>query len=272
MEQTIRDEISLIYFSPTNTTKQNCMAIIKGMGIGHTKFINLTKAEVRSTPQEITTSLVMIGIPVYEDRIPPLVRKSLKDLKWATPPLVIINATYGNVGYGIVLQEIAQIIKNKGAKILGVSATLGEHSFSTNQLPISLERPSKEDLQQAREFGKDLQNRLTQNPIPIIELNQIPGKLPFKVKIMPSGIPKIVTKKPEIDPQLCTHCEVCVNLCPTQSIDPTTYHINNKTCIRCFSCVKRCPQGARKIEYRLFPMVKNFMKAALNGEKSPYFQ
>jgi len=51
-----------------------------------------------------------------------------------------------------------------------------------------------------------------------------------------------------IDKNLCTDCEICLEVCPVSAIDLKTHTINNKKSIACFECYLRCPEGAIKIK------------------------
>ena len=51
----------------------------------------------------------------------------------------------------------------------------------------------------------------------------------------------------------CTHCGVCVPLCPTDAlkVDPSTRRLifSNDMCIACEYCVKICPFGAMEVHF-----------------------
>ncbi len=51
-----------------------------------------------------------------------------------------------------------------------------------------------------------------------------------------------------IDKNLCTDCEICLEVCPVSAIDLKTHTIDNKKSITCFECYLRCPEGAIKIK------------------------
>ena len=57
-----------------------------------------------------------------------------------------------------------------------------------------------------------------------------------------------IVGKPVIDATKCSHCEACINQCPTNAIVSndvnTSTHINIDECIFCSVCADVCPQGA----------------------------
>lgn len=67
-------------------------------------------------------------------------------------------------------------------------------------------------------------------------------------KRMAVWVRRILTARPEIDPQLCIHCNACKNGCPVKppAIDPERGHggVDQATCIRCYCCHEFCPVKA----------------------------
>jgi len=51
----------------------------------------------------------------------------------------------------------------------------------------------------------------------------------------------------------CTHCSVCVPICPTEAlvVESATRNVNfyNEKCIACELCVKACPIGAMEVHF-----------------------
>lgn len=48
-----------------------------------------------------------------------------------------------------------------------------------------------------------------------------------------------------VDSALCTGCQACGSVCPTQCISFSPYaSINSGACVQCESCAETCPTGA----------------------------
>ncbi|MGB7606718.1 MAG: flavodoxin domain-containing protein, partial [Lutisporaceae bacterium] len=95
--------VAVIYFSPTGTTKDILYAIAKGMDINSPRIIDITFPNIRNTNiSSIDEDMLIIGVPVYEERIPKILYPFLNTLKGNKKPVVLV-AVYGNIGDGIVL-------------------------------------------------------------------------------------------------------------------------------------------------------------------------
>lgn len=240
-----------IYFSPTGTTKKVINAIIKGIGTNNNTAIDLTSSDIRNIlSPSIEGDVVIIGVPVYEERIPEMLYDFFTSLKGDGKPVILV-AMYGNFGDGIVLNELDTITKNSGFKVVAAGSFIGEHSFSTKEVPVQEGRPSHEDLSKAEEFGRSIMEKIKKIENLDDVFIKIPqGKLPLMAKILPQNSARIFTKTPFADMNICNHCGVCIKLCPMNAINKDTMDINENKCIRCFCCVKRCPKKARRIVYK----------------------
>jgi len=252
----IINSATIIYFSPTGTTKKVINTIIKGMGIVSVNTIDLTSNKVRnSVTLPIEDDIVLIGVPVYEEGIPKILIPFLTSLKGNNRPVVLI-AVYGNICEDTTLNELYNITKNLDFKVIGAGSFIGEHSFSTKEIPVAEGRPNYDDLIKIEEFGRDIIKKTTRiNDLNYDSLKIPQGKKLLMVKILPQNSARMFTKTPVADMSICNHCGVCVNLCPMGAIDKNTLEINENQCLRCFCCVKKCPKKARKIVYRMkFPV------------------
>ena len=266
------DKLTKIYFSPTNTTQQIVEAISMGLKIKNTKTINLTKPEVRQNfklDTNLNNELLIVGVPVYEERIPEVIKNSLAHLSGQGQPIILI-VLYGNIGEGIALKQLKALVEEKGFNVIGAGSFIGEHSFSNNEFKIAKGRPDKKDLKKAKNFGRKIIGKLkTYNNIENFTELDIQGELPLIAKIMPRNSAKIFAEKPKVDNKKCNRCGICVNVCPVGAIDKTELKIDDEICLRCFACVKKCPKEARKINFKKSWLVKLFLRKKGKVRKEP---
>ena len=253
--------ITGIYFSPTGTTKKIVDAVIKGMKLDKVEFINLTIPKVREKAIiETNSDIVLIGVPVYEDRVPKILLKFLSNLKGNNKPVVLV-CVYGNITDGITLNELFNIAEGNGFRVIGAGAFIGEHSFSTEEVPVAMGRPDYEDLSEAERFGEKILEKLNSiNEITSMHLKIPEGKVEFMAKVVAKNSARMFTEQPVVNRDVCTDCGACVYLCPMGAINQDSLEIDEDECIRCFSCVKKCPKKARKIVYKKKLLVKNVLK------------
>ena len=75
---------------------------------------------------------------------------------------------------------------------------------------------------------------------------------------------KWVNCVPEVIPELCRGCEVCVDHCPVQAMKMEGGHpqADLDKCINCYCCQEMCPEGAIKLTGRAF----NWLRRAYNPQ------
>lgn len=266
----IINSATIIYFSPTGTTKKIINSIIKGMGVVNNEIIDLTLPKVREAGVPlIHGDIVLIGVPVYATGIPNILNSFLTSLKGSNKPAVLI-AVYGNMSEGTALNELYSIANNSGFNVIGAGSFIGEHSFSTEETPIAKGRPDNEDLNKAEEFGRNIIKKIQNiNTLSHISLEIPQGKVPLIAKILPENSAKIFAKTPFADMSKCSHCGICVKLCPMGAIDKDNLAINENQCLHCFCCVKRCPKKARKITYQPKFIVSKILSIKSKAKKEP---
>ncbi|HEY6871398.1 MAG TPA: 4Fe-4S binding protein [Geobacteraceae bacterium] len=229
---------TLIYFSPTRTTRKVLEGIAQGARIVAAEHLDLTPPEAMTQQAvEIRDDLAIIGSPVYGGRLPAEMISRFRRTRGNGTPAVIV-AVYGNRGYEDALLELRDIALAAGFTPVAAGAFVGEHSFSGNGTPIGVGRPDGKDLTKAEEFGKLVREKMGHlRALGGMPPLRVPGNFPYKELRLPGGI------APVIDETSCATCGRCVPFCPTGAINAAA--TDSGLCIRCCACIKSCPAGAR---------------------------
>lgn len=267
------DKLVKIYFSPTYSTEKIVQTIAKRMGIVEQKTINLNSLGQRHNIKFNIqpTEAVILGTPVYEERIPDLLYPVLRKIH-GQGQLMILVVTYGNISAGIALKQLNKMMTYQGFKVIAAASFIGEHSFSQEDIKIAPGRPDNRDLEIAESLGKEIQQKIKS----IKSIKNIPD-LNIKGELLPLGklLPKhseiVFAHAPVVDLKVCQNCRKCIEICPVNAIETDSLRSRDKLCIRCFACVKFCPYGARKIIYKKPVFVKTVLKRLGRKRKEPEF-
>lgn len=259
------NSVKLIYFSPTRTTRKIVEAIAKGIQIEPLQRIDLTPPDARTQRiVKIYEGLVIIGSPVYGGRLPAEAAARLLRLRGNGAPTAVV-VVYGNRAYEDALLELRNIALDVGFSPIAAGAFIGEHSYSTDTVPVAPGRPDMKDLVKATEFGKNIHEKLknmhTRKEMSLIE---VPGNFPYKKRGLLSNI------SPVTQEALCAKCKACVFACPTAAIAAEKAILTNRDlCIRCCSCIRTCPTGARKMEDPQIRQLAEWLNKHCGERKEP---
>lgn len=259
--------VKLVYFSPTGTTKAVAEAIAEGLAVEMREVVDITTPGGRT--KLLTCSgddLLILAAPVYMGRIPALATDWLNTIQADGTPVICV-VVYGNRVYDNALLELKDIATAQGCTPVGGGAYIGEHSFASQDKPVALGRPDKDDLVHARRFGEAVRAKLDSVDAAgdLAELT-VPGVYPYE------GI----TELWDVDfievSDECTQCEVCAKLCPVGAISADdSSDIDVKKCITCCACIKECSQGAREIKEGLVMDAANRLSTLFVDRKEPEF-
>lgn len=231
--------LTLVYFSPTETTKKTLQNIAKGMGCEEYKEIDLTDFNTRWEKRRfLDEDLVLFGMPVYYGRLPIVEKEIFRNIRAMDIPVVPI-VVYGNINYDDALLELKNKLEDVGFKTIGAGIFLGEHSMNG---AVANSRPDDKDEKIQLNFGQLIKEKY-ENITNIDNANvAVPGSYPYR---QGGGAP--------VAPELvgdCEDCKSCSEICPVFAIDPNDpSKVDNFRCILCFRCVRNCPNGARRITH-----------------------
>ena len=266
------NKLTHIYFSPTGTTKRIISAISNSIYAEEKQHFDLTSPLERERFAYSTHSMdevLVLGVPVYEERVPVIIWDALSRLKGNGQAIMLV-AVYGNIGYGIVFKELQEWALKAGFIVVAAASFIAEHSFSHEALPLSKDRPDMMDIYRCKLFAEKLEAKLEAvqyaDELPHVEL---PSALPLIAKVLPQHSARLFAHNPHFKSKLCIHCNACVRVCPAGAIDPNTLEINKDKCLLCFACVRACKPHSRKIRLKLKPIVKTTLSKKSKEEKFP---
>lgn len=248
------NSVQCLYFSPTGSTRKIVETLAKGMGVPVRTPISITTPQEREGfTGQFDGEILVVGVPVYVGTFPSFVLSPLNKIdgtgRWALP-----IAVCGNVRMGTCLAELCGILKRQGFKIPAAGNFIAQHSFVCENFLMGKGRPDENDLRKATEFGQRVVQKITKNGDDIayqygsntyIRM-YVSGSMEAKGFEILGARARSLIRVSERDLELCQECSNCVEGCPTGSIDPKSYRIEDETCIRCFACTNLCPSGARE--------------------------
>jgi ferredoxin len=208
--------------------------------------------------------LALIGAPVYAGRIPPDAVRRLRRLRAKDTPAAVV-VVYGNRAYEDALIELRDLALEAGFVPVAGGAFIGEHSFSTEVMPIAHGRPDAQDLIEAAAFGRQIRAKLAGlYALDDLPLLHVPGNVPYQDRGGPAQI------SPETQGALCPLCGTCATVCPTAAIAlDDAVETDPEACILCCACVKNCPTGARVLTDPRVVKLGRWLYADYRERKAP---
>ncbi|MDD7362618.1 MAG: EFR1 family ferrodoxin [Peptoniphilus sp.] len=225
------------YFSPTGHTKTVCQNIAQAIDKDYKDYPFTTPKE-RTAPALTPEDIVVVGIPTYAGRVPNLLLPYLQSVAFHGARCILV-ATFGNRDYDDSLLELFDIVRKNGGKVYGCGAFSCEHSFSNT---LAEGRPDASDMKDVEAFARGAlknirEGRTLSRPDRAVRPYYTPRDRHGK------GI-NFVKIKPKTDPDRCTDCKICVDLCPLGTIHYDDVSRVEK-CMKCCACVKGCPESAK---------------------------
>lgn len=246
------------FFSPTGTSKSIALAVGEGLNSKENEEVDITTNP--AGPRVFSASeFVVFSVPVYAGRVAPQAVERMEGISAnGTPAAAVV--VYGNREYEDALLELKNILSEKGFKLVGAAAFIGEHSFSTPSVPIAVGRPDQQDIQKAVGFGRQLAAKdfSVKKDIPI------PGNFPYKEGVQNNPV------SPQCDQEKCVLCRTCEAVCPVGAVTvKENVLLNGTLCILCCACIKNCPEQA--LSMTALPLLEkaNWLAANYSARKEP---
>lgn len=207
------------YFSPNGETKKIAQLFYNELG---GRFFDLTLPQSRVDYRKVKADLYILSLPVYSQNIPKPLKSFLIHIK---APQVFINLTYGGFSYGNVLRKIKKRLLV--SKIVGYTVTPVKHPFIDQHIDI--------DISTYDSVLKKLKTRDYHEVRIPFRFHNIFTPLFEKARVRSNF--KLI-----VDKDLCDHCNLCINECPSGSITHSIKILDS--CISCNHCVQVCPRHA----------------------------
>ncbi|PWJ52117.1 EFR1 family ferrodoxin [Faecalicatena contorta] len=252
------NELKLVYFSPTGTTRKVIMEVAKSIDLKSVSFNLTVHKEKKPSLQFKKEDFVLFGIPVYSGRVPRTFLEYFDLLKGEDTPAALI-ATYGCREYEDALLELQTEVEKRGFKVIGAAAFPTEHSIIRS---IGFGRPNKEDMKVIADFGIQLNRRIKkENSFEEFHI-QVPGNTPYRKY-------GHVSLHPRTNRNLCTECGACVKTCPSGAIPAENpKKTNKKSCISCLKCVRVCKQKARTVNSLKISLTNRRLRKVCQNNKT----
>lgn len=249
------DKVSKIYFSPSGTTKRVVDQIAKNFELDNETYDLLSFDDSKKFDNE----LVIVGMPVFDGRIPKMAKERLSNIKGNnTKAVAVIN--YGNLGYGDALLELVDVLKENNFDVIGATTTVSRHSLFNE---IASDRPNESDMVQLSDFSNKLIEKLesgSENEI------FVSGQKPFKDYVNHDFTLNC-------DEDLCVYCNDCVYTCPVEAIDEDDpIQTNMDLCNTCSLCIDICSENARSFDGAgFYHEMQNAMDSNISNNEIEFF-
>lgn len=241
-----------MYFSPAGSTEKTADTIARSIHASPESINIMNNAGVIKFT---ASDLIVIAMPVFSGRLPSVCIDKFTLLE-GNGAAAVIAVVYGNREYDDALIELADIMAERGFRVVSAAAFIGRHSIFPS---VGEGRPGAEDINKMKLFAEESVSKLSRDDFSI---PAIKGNRPYTaikgVPIKPKGS------------RACNKCGVCVKVCPTGAIhEASPRKTDKKKCIACTACVYACKQNARSFDSLIFRLAQKSFYKKYNTLKKP---
>ena len=134
------NKVSVVYFSPSGTTKKSLKKSAKVL-LEKRNITIFLEHRIEKKVNIAEDGLLVLAMPVFGGRIPEYCLSSIKHLRGMNTPAIVI-AVYGNREYEDALVEMEDLVDDVGFRIIGAAAFIAQHSVFNH---VAAGRPDEED-------------------------------------------------------------------------------------------------------------------------------
>ncbi len=259
----------ILYFSKGGTTTKVAGAIAEGL---KEKGCDVELCAIKDASPESASKYDIIGLgsPVYYYQLPYNVAEFIKAFPTLRGKSFFTFLLYATHKFDTV-EQINKIMRSKNAKPLGDFSCFGEGyflGFLKRGTQFSPDHPTKEELDEAVDFGKEIMVQYN-NSIDKVTEEHSRAPLVYSIErfLMSPWLSKnVYSRLFKVARNKCTSCGVCMDECPVGNVseDKNGQPVWGKDCILCLYCEFKCPNNAISSPLNL-PTFSPFINYNLHG-------
>lgn len=252
--------VFIVYFSAAGSTRHVAEVMEKRFNYLGVEAAVYDLAEDRELCQTIPGQIrrlgndccLIVGSPVYVSHAAPPIMQYISRLGRVDGSYAVPFVSWGGASSGISLFEMARELSRKGFNILGAAKVLAVHSLMWQLAsPLGAGHPNSEDDRVIEQLVDEINSKMQGGVEKGLEL----ARLAYQSKEVHAEMEQMTLEKAkthmparEIDEEICTQCQVCAEVCPTDAMALTPYPVFGEDCLYCFNCMRSCPEGAIKAD------------------------
>ncbi len=235
---------AILYYSGTGNTELACQYIVN-----HTKNVEFEMVNAIKDKAPDLTGYDLVGFAAFADFLVPSVvyQKFIDDLPAQDDKPAFVFNTYG-MSSGQTLRILDRKVTDRGFRVVAGHSLHMPESFP----PMIARRlgnenaPSDKEFRAFQTFAAEIDHiafRLSEGTI--VPAKSIDLGAMDKVMRYPKSMAKRMMGAKAVDPNLCTGCATCANVCPKGAITVAGQPSFDETeCAYCWACYNQCLYGA----------------------------